>query len=517
MPIASVTGSDKDSHAILFYPRKRESQDLTLVGSLRAPSDHNLGATKLRKLSPDCVVAISPSGDHLFLTAEGAAELCAGGATDEMVRADRQSLFISASPFAGLGTKRLLKSRQLAKRSTVINGISLHILVPTLQCGHSCRYCQVSRTLDDEGHTMLETDLDSACDAIFLSPAPALTVEFQGGDPLLRFDLIVRAVQRIEQRNRIEQRDIRFVVASTLHQLDESMCDFFRAHRVYLSTSIDGPATLHNRNRPTPGRDAYERTVAGIALARALIGEDSVSALMTTTRASLAYPQEIVDEYVRLGFSEIFIRPLSSYGFAKRNQARMGYSVDQFMVFFNAALDRVLWWNRNGTSIREVYSSILFNKMLSTFDAGYVDLQSPTGAGASVLVYNYDGYVYPCDEARMLAEDGDVSLRLGSIAEVDATISAHPVVLELQRASMPDEIDGCARCAYHHFCGANPVDAHAQYGNMFAPVASTEHCQRHLRLFDSMYLRLRNASDAELDLFHTWARPASFESKPCAA
>ena len=64
-----------------------------------------------------------------------------------------------------------------------------------------------------------------------------------------------------------------------------------------------------------------------------------------------------------------------------------------------------------------MYASIILNKLLSTFDAGYVDLQSPTGAGQSVVVYNYDGYVYPSDEARMLAETGDKSLRLGRIGE----------------------------------------------------------------------------------------------------
>ncbi len=64
----------------------------------------------------------------------------------------------------------------------------------------------------------------------------------------------------------------------------------------FLSTSIDGPAELHNRNRPIPGRNAYERTVKGIELARRIIGYDSVSALMTTTKKSLEYPIEIVDE-----------------------------------------------------------------------------------------------------------------------------------------------------------------------------------------------------------------------------
>ncbi|PEZ62953.1 His-Xaa-Ser system radical SAM maturase HxsB, partial [Bacillus thuringiensis] len=66
------------------------------------------------------------------------------------------------------------------------------------------------------------------------------------------------------------------------------------------------------------------------------------------TKASLAYPEAIVDEYVKLGFKEIFIRPLSSYGFAKRNQRLLGYMPEQFYEFYSRALDRVLYWNQQG-------------------------------------------------------------------------------------------------------------------------------------------------------------------------
>jgi len=41
-------------------------------------------------------------------------------------------------------------------------------------------------------------------------------------------------------------------------------------------------------NWPRPGRDSYERTIAGIRRTHEALGLDSVSALMTTTRASLS-------------------------------------------------------------------------------------------------------------------------------------------------------------------------------------------------------------------------------------
>jgi His-Xaa-Ser system radical SAM maturase HxsB len=406
------------------------------------------------------------------------------------------------------GLCRLIRSRIAAKRETVTDGPALHILVPTLQCAHSCQYCQVSRSLRDTGYTLSDEALDAACKTIFESPSRTLTIEFQGGDPLLRFDLVMRSIEAIQKRNALEQRRIRFVVASTLHQLDERMCEYFKEHGVFLSTSIDGPRDLHNRNRPIPGGDAFERTVAGITLARERLGHDRVAALMTTTKASLSHPEAIVDEYVRLGFSEIFLRPLSSYGFAKRNQQRLGYTVDEFMQFYERGLHRVLFWNRQGVELREAHASILLNKMLSPFDAGYVDLQSPTGAGSSVLVYNYDGHVYPSDEARMLAEAGDVSLRMGRIGTPLSELLAAPVRTRLIDASQVNDEPACRQCPYSLFCAPNPVDAQAQFGSMTEPAENTEHCQRHMAMFDAMFARLRAADDDLVDLFHRWAQPA---------
>lgn len=464
------------------------------------------------RLLPDGhIVATAATGDHAFFELGEFERFKNAPATLTLPRqAELRARFLLGDQAMSPGVARLLASRVATRRETVSAGPSLHIIVPTLQCAHSCQYCQVSRSLNDQGHTMSLADLDAACDTILQSDAPNLTVEFQGGDPLLRFDLVQRAVLRI--REGLEaSRKVRFVVATTLHQLDQGMCDFLKEHGVYLSTSIDGPRDLHNLNRPLPGRNAYERTLAGIELARKYVGPHAVAALMTTTKASLAFPEAIVDEYVRLGFQEIFLRPLSSYGFAKRNQKLLGYSTEDFLRFYQRGLARVLYWNRQSVELREVYASILLNKVLCTFDAGYVDLQSPTGAGSSVLVYNYDGFVYPSDEARMLAETGDRSLRMGRIGSSLQALRHSRLVQQLGDASNVHTMEDCRDCAYSSFCAPNPVDAQAQHGAMDVPAKMTEHCQRHTYLFDMVLAALRVADDSTLDLMHRWSQPSGAE------
>ncbi|NHC61350.1 4Fe-4S cluster-binding domain-containing protein [Paenalcaligenes suwonensis] len=110
-----------------------------------------------------------------------------------------------------LGSDSLLLSRESARRETVQAGPCLHIIVPTLQCAHSCQYCQVSRSLTDSHHVMSDECLYKACESIFQSEAKALTVEFQGGDPLLRFDMVQAAVLYIKKINLSHHKNIRFV------------------------------------------------------------------------------------------------------------------------------------------------------------------------------------------------------------------------------------------------------------------------------------------------------------------
>lgn len=463
---------------------------------------------QFHRLSSNEILIVSVTGDFAFLDQSNLELLIDDPELLPIpLQAELKSKFFWGTK--ATGTLKLLASRVAAKKELVISGPSLHIIVPTLQCEHTCQYCQVSRSLDNTGYAMTSEQVDLACDTIFQSPSQSLTIEFQGGDPLLRFDLIRRAIDRVNLINVKEKRDIRFVITSTLHQLTESMCVFLKENNVYLSTSVDGPAFIHNLNRPIPNRNSFERTLDGISMARTLIGEDSVSALMTTTKLSLKHPEDIVDEYVRLGFKEICLRPLSHYGFATRNQKAVGYSLQEYEEFYERAFNRIVFWNKNGYHLQEASASILLNKMLSPFDAGFVDLQSPTGAGLATILYNYDGYIYPSDEARMLVESGDNGFRLGEIGDPLAKILSSSVMKSLVSESLVNFVPGCTDCAFKSYCGPDLIEAKGRFGSITAPVIWTNHCRRHKWHFDFLFRKLKSVDEQLVSLMHFWAKPNS--------
>jgi uncharacterized protein len=298
----------------------------------------------------------------------------------------------------------LLALKTRTRYGRLANFTGLHIFVVSLRCEHACPYCQVSRQSDDRvAFDMSRETATKALDLVFRSPSPALKIEFQGGEPLLNFPLIRTIVEDAEKRNEAAQRDLQFVITTNLALLSDDVLEFCKQHSILISTSLDGPPDLHNGNRPRPGRDSYERTIAGISRVREVLGPDGISALMTTTRASLGRVQEVVDEYVRQGFQHIFFRALSPYGFAIKTKTYAAYDTSEWLKFYFDGLDYIIQLNRAGTPFIETYAATILTKMLTPFDTGYVDLISPAGIGIGAVVYNYDGDVYASDESRMLA------------------------------------------------------------------------------------------------------------------
>lgn len=350
----------------------------------------------------------------------------------------------------------------------------------------------------------------AAVERLFEAPSKDLTVEFQGGEPLLAFNRIKQIVELIAQRNETEKRRITFTITSTLHHLTNEILSFFKDYNFHISTSLDGPSELHNANRPLPTRNSHELTASGIERIRETLGADRLCALTTLTAKSLKCPEAVIAEYVRLGFRSIFLRPLSPFGFAAKAERRIGYSTEEFLSFYNKALDYILRLNREGTPIVEVYTALLLSSMLTPFPTSYIDLRSPVGAGFGAMVYNYDGGVYASDEGRMLAEMGNEALRLGSVHDRYADLISSDAMQLLASAGLAESLPGCADCAFIHFCGPDPAASLATSEDPVGHRAFSDHCKRHTGLFKSLFSRLSTGDPETRRIFREWAfgRPA---------
>jgi uncharacterized protein len=483
---------------------------------VKAPSVENSTAYTLLPLrflrfSRDRVLLVSDLGEYALVSGQTFEALVD---RELLPSSDEFRLLESRLFVARRVTPALLKhlgERYKMRKAFLAGFTKLHIFVVTLRCDHSCLYCQVSRQSADR--LKYDMSLEAArrsIDLMFRSPADRVTMEFQGGEPLLNWDLIASVVPEVEQRAESCGKRIDFVIATNLALITEDILDFCKRHQIRLSTSLDGPAFIHNANRPRPGHNSYEVTVDGVRRARNALGPDMVSALMTTSRLSLEHPVEIIDEYVHQDFRSIFLRPISPYGFAQRTRERTGYDSAGFINFYKTGLAYILELNRTGTYFEEVYAKIILAKILTPFPSGYVDLQTFSGLGASVAVYNYDGDVYASDESRMLAEMGDKRFRLGNVHENSyEEIFTSPALTSTLHAASIEALPGCADCAFQPYCGVDPVYHHAVQGDVVGHRPTSEFHQRNLSIIRLLFEHLLDGNEETRKILLSWVTEKS--------
>ena len=470
------------------------------------PQKYHLLPFRFHRISEEREVLINEVGDFL---------VCPIGTADRVVNQNLDlegslyqdlvsNFFISEKPIPDLVD--IIATRYRTKKAFLDQFTALHIFVVTLRCDHSCHYCQVSRkTKNKEEFDISLDDLNKSIDLMFRTPSKSITMEFQGGETLLAFDLVEHAVYRSIELNKVFQNKITYVICTNLTNLTDDMLDFCKEHNILLSTSFDGPEFLHDKNRPKSGAASYELFMPRLKRAREVLGYDGVSALMTTTKLSLKYPREIVDSYLEHGFTSIFLRPISPYGFALKNENKNKYESECFLDFYKEGLQYILELNRQGKFVIEEYACIILRKLLTPFSVGYVDLQSPAGAINSVIVYNYDGYVYVSDEARMLAENNDFTFRLGhvqenSYQELFYGTKAQELALVWANESLP----GCSECGFQSICGADPVHNHATQGDMVGYRPTNAFCTRNMEIIRYLIELMDDTSSDVEKIFRSW-------------
>jgi radical SAM protein with 4Fe4S-binding SPASM domain len=202
---------------------------------------------------------------------------------------------------------------------------------------------------------------------------------------------------------------------------------------------------------------------------------------VTLTKDSLAYPREIVDEYVSLGLSTIYLKFLNNLGDARKTWKRIEYTADEYLDFWREAVSYIDGLQKQGKDIEEFMVRTMQTKIGSRYDPNFLELRSPCGASIGQLVYGHEGKVYTCDEGRMVGDDlfmlGDVKVH--SMKDLVTGKKACSVL----NASINDQYI-CDNCAYKPYCGLCPVCSYAESGSIITEVSQTNRCRIYMAQFD---------------------------------
>lgn len=396
------------------------------------------------------------------------------------------------------------------------SGPTLHIFVVTLRCNHTCQYCHASRAPMDDASTDMSIEVaERSVDFAFESPAPSLTLEFQGGEPLANWPVVEHIIEYARQKNAIARKNIMFSLVTNLSLMDEDKLDYLLDRQVQICTSLDGPAEIHDAVRQWKGGASHDTTVRWmqrinqrykeLGLEAALY---KVESLPTVTRLALPHAKELVDHYVSVGCRSIFLRHLDPFGWAATTRARLGYDMAEFLEFYAQAYAHIVELNRGGTDFVERTAALIMAKVLGHLEPNFLDLRSPCGAGIGQVAYNHDGRLFTCDEGRMVDRAGDPCFEIGDVATANyrETLTG-PVVRAMTLASALDGHPHCTQCAYKPWCGVCPVHNYCEQGSLHGRMADSTWCKKHMGLFDFLMGRLRQGDAFERSLLQRWATP----------
>jgi len=399
----------------------------------------------------------------------------------------------------------VMVDRWRKRNEFLFSGPTLHIVVVTLRCDHRCVYCQTSSHKDDRRYDMSEATARRVVNRIFEAPAPSVTIEFQGGEPLLNWPTVSFIVKYAREKSRKTGKKVLLNLVSNMNNMTEERLDFLLKHDVNFCTSIDGPAAVHNRNRVFTGGDSHANAVKWFRR----IGEKTqgkvfrADALLTVTRTSLAHYKEIVDEYVSLGARGMFIRPLTPLGMALETWRKIGYSPEEFLEFYEKALDYIIDINAGGRDFSARNALNFLMKILSDTDSNFLDLRSPCGGAIGQLAYNYDGKVFVCDEARMLHEMGDSSFCLGDVAKGKyKDFVSHDSAKCVVTASCTELPTSCSECVYKPYCGVCPVLNYIGEGDIYGRMPQNARCRINKGILNILFKRIRDKRSR--NVFQKW-------------
>jgi len=294
-------------------------------------------------------------------------------------------------------------------------------------------------------------DIDLArrfVDLAFTTRRPELTIEFQGGEPLLRFDVIRFIVEYAERKARETNKRVHFALVSNLSLMDEDIAAFIINHGITLNSSLDGPRELHNKQRIYTEGSSYDNVIYWYEYFREKYNY-IIPLMPTITRYTFDYWKELVDEYARLGQRAIWIRPIRPSN--DRNLAvwkKIGYDVDEFIGFY-----RKVFWRAFDLGLREHLMEYIIDRLFF-YETNNTDVFTPCGAGRVQIAYMPDGGIYTCQEGTNYP-----TFRIATIDDVDDVMQlmGKSLLYELSIASFMPFHTQCQSCPYMLHCFTCPV------------------------------------------------------------
>lgn len=203
----------------------------------------------------------------------------------------------------------------------------------TDKCVLSCKYCFAKGAHEGKPVIFPEDILERAIMQAFDTRHDYVVFEWTGGEPLLAGITFFEKVVNLQKKYATKPYENGVQTSGNL--LDKDLIDYLLKNNFSISTTIDGPPSIHNSNRPTSsGGDSYElvkKTREYIASQGKFCGFIS-----TITQNNIGKERQMLDFFSELGISEFHSNPYVFYSQNKVKDKSIALGVDDYAKFFIA-------------------------------------------------------------------------------------------------------------------------------------------------------------------------------------
>lgn len=450
--------------------------------------------------------------DHILITTEHGAWITLDGSEYYLFRTHNISKDLNL--FKNLEEKGIIVTENNIEKLVymyrdrfhhLFNGTSLHLVVPTLRCNHKCLYCYASsKPIDAKEYDMDKPTAKKVVDFIFQTPSNFITLEFQGGEPLLNFPIIEFIVEYVKKKNKTKgwdkegwmsgEKTIVMQIVTNLSAMDDDILNYLIKNNIRICTSLDGPKKLHNKNRHFYKGSSYEKVIFWIErMKKERKYKYFTGALPTVTRYSLPFVDEIVDEYIKHNILSIRMRHLMVSGLAKNIWNKIGYSAEVFSEFWKKYFEYVISMNKKGIEFIDTDAINMLRRIITLVPPNNACLGAPCGACTIQSSYNQWGDIYTCDEAR-----SNELFKLGNVKKNSyKDIYTSPNALNfVGLTSMLSSF--CDNCEWHPYCSPCLINSFGEQGNIISKVPFDFTCKIRRSQTEHIFRKLLFSSDKNI-------------------
>ena len=138
------------------------------------------------------------------------------------------------------------------------------------------------------------------------------------------------------------------------------------------------------------------------------------------------------------------------------------------------------------SKLQEFAFGLTLKRVFNIGYKGHVDLRSPNFAASDYIVVDFNGKLYPSDEARMISRIGVIDLSIGDLFNGINKKIVNQFNWDQVNETNPD----CIHCAYQPYCGIDSVDELSRYNRIDIPKNETAFCENHMSKFNDIFSRI---------------------------